>query len=108
VGGHCPFRGLVAPRALIAIVHSRARRGKVARRTRAIVHGYEVDCYWKHARSLSKWTDTRGMARRGHSCATANATPALTAAGIHVLRLSWEQLADEREKTLVQLTQGDR
>ena len=75
-------------------------------RTNVSVHGYEVDCYFQHARLI---VEVDGYAWHGSPRAFVRdrkRDSALAAAGIQVLRLSWHQVAEEREKTLVQLTQA--
>lgn len=70
------------------------------------VHGFEVDCFWSRARLV---IEVDGYAY--HASARAflrdrQRDTALAAAGIQVLRLSWEQLAKNPEKTLVHLAQA--
>jgi very-short-patch-repair endonuclease len=114
-GGVRRLRHMLASPASAALTRSEAEErllsliraaGLPDPRTNAIVHGYEVDCYWKHARMA---VEVDGYAWHGSARAFVRdrkRDAALAAAGIHVLRLSWQQVAEEREKTLVQLTQA--
>jgi very-short-patch-repair endonuclease len=68
-----------------------------------LVYGHEVDCFWRGARLV---IEVDGYAYHGSAHAFVRdrrRDSALAAAGIHVLRLSWHQIVDEPEKTLVQL-----
>jgi very-short-patch-repair endonuclease len=70
-----------------------------------VVCGCEVDRYWKHVRLA---LEVDGFAY--HSSAPAflrdhRRDSALAAAGIQVVRLTWHQIVNEREKTLVQIGQ---
>ncbi|HUF49313.1 MAG TPA: DUF559 domain-containing protein [Longimicrobiales bacterium] len=71
-----------------------------------VLHGYEVDCFWRLERLA---VEVDGYAY--HASARAfnhdrRRDSALAAAGIQVLRLSWQQITRESEKTLVQLAQA--
>jgi very-short-patch-repair endonuclease len=71
--------------------------------TNVMVHGHEVDCYWRAARLVVEvdgyaWHGTRRAYVRDRQ-----RDSVLVAAGIRVLRLSWQQLTRERDRTLVQL-----
>lgn len=68
-----------------------------------MVVGYEVDCYWPAARLVAEvdgyaWHGTQRSFHRDRQ-----RDSALAAAGIQVLRLSWQQLSRERDRTMVQL-----
>lgn len=67
------------------------------------LHGHDVDCYWPHARLV---VEVDGFAWHGSAHAfrrDRRRDSALAAAGIHVLRLSWQQITDGRDRTLVEL-----
>jgi very-short-patch-repair endonuclease len=69
----------------------------------AMLLGYEVDCYWPDARLVAEvdgyaWHGSRRSFHRDRQ-----RDSALGAAGIQVLRISWQQLTDERDRTLVEL-----
>lgn len=69
------------------------------------VCGFQVDCYWPHARLI---IEVDGFAYHSSTPAFVrdhqrDAAPA--AAGIQVLRLSWHQIGNERGRTLVQIAQ---
>lgn len=71
-----------------------------------VLHGYEVDCFWQRPRLV---VEVDGYAFHGSARAFSKdrqRDSALAAAGIQVVRLSWEQIHDQREKTLVQLAQA--
>lgn len=71
-----------------------------------ILHGYEVDFYWRQARLV---VEVDGYAYHGSARAFVRdrqRDSALAAKGIQVLRLSWHQIRYERDKTLVQLAQA--
>lgn len=71
-----------------------------------MLHGNEVDCFWRNARLA---VEVDGYAFHGSRQAFLRDRQrdiALAGAGIHVIRLSWEQLTREREKTLVHLAQA--
>jgi very-short-patch-repair endonuclease len=71
-----------------------------------IVEGIEIDCYWRTARlaieidGYEYHKSTRAFVRDRQR------DSALAAAGIQVIRLSWQQVDKEREKTLVQIAQA--
>jgi very-short-patch-repair endonuclease len=68
-----------------------------------VLHGCEVDCFWRDARLA---VEVDGYAYHGSARAFVRdrkRDSALAAAGIQVVRLSWQQLTEEREKTAVQL-----
>lgn len=68
-----------------------------------LLHGHEVDCYWRAARLV---VEVDGYAWHGTQRAFVRdrqRDSALAATGIQVLRLSWQQLTRERDRTLVQL-----
>jgi very-short-patch-repair endonuclease len=68
-----------------------------------MLHGHEVDCYWRAARLV---VEVDGYAWHGSQRAHVRdrqRDSALAAAGIQVVRLSWQQLTRERDRTLVQL-----
>jgi very-short-patch-repair endonuclease len=80
--------------------------GLPAPRTNVVVHGFQVDCYWKDARLV---VEVDGYAWHGSARAFVRdrkRDAALAAAGVQVLRLSWQQLTGERDRTLVQLTRA--
>lgn len=67
------------------------------------LHGMEVDCYWRASRLV---VEVDGFAFHASSRAFVRdrkRDAALAAAGIQVLRLGWQQLEREPERTLVQL-----
>jgi very-short-patch-repair endonuclease len=71
-----------------------------------MVHGFELDFFWRHARLA---VEVDGYAWHGSARAflrDRRRDSALAAAGIQVVRVSWHQIAREREKTLVQLAQA--
>jgi very-short-patch-repair endonuclease len=70
------------------------------------LHGYEVDFLWRSAR-LAIEVDGYAYHSSAHAFVRDRKRgSALAAAGIHVVRLSWYQIADEPRKTLVQLAQA--
>jgi very-short-patch-repair endonuclease len=71
-----------------------------------VVHGREVDCYWRQAGLV---VEVDGYAFHGSARAFVRdrqRDSALAAAGLRVLRLSWHQVTAERDRTLVQLAQA--
>jgi very-short-patch-repair endonuclease len=113
-GGTRRLAALVASRAGAAFTRSEAEEqlhrlleqgGVTGSEANVVVCGYEVDRYWKRARVA---IEVDGIAY--HSSATAilrdrRRDSALAAAGIQVLRMTWHQIVNEREKTLVQIAQ---
>jgi very-short-patch-repair endonuclease len=82
------------------------RVGLPAPATNVRVCGYEVDFHWRSERLV---TEVDGFAfhssaRRFESDRQRDA--ALTAAGMRVMRVTWRQIRDEPEKTLVRLGQA--
>jgi len=74
--------------------------------TNVIVLGYEIDCYWRRARLVVE-VDGYEFHRSARAfIGDRKRDSALVAAGIRVLRLSWQQIVNERERTLVQLAQA--
>jgi len=71
-----------------------------------VLHGHEVDCYWRRARLVVEVDGYAYHASKAAFVRDRQRDSALAAAGIQVLRLSWQQVAHEREKTLVQLAQA--
>jgi very-short-patch-repair endonuclease len=71
-----------------------------------MVHGYEVDCFWRAARLVVEVDGFAWHGSRGAYVRDRQRDSALAAAGIQVLRLSWQQLTQERDRTLVQLAQA--
>lgn len=74
--------------------------------TNVILHGHEVDCYWKHARLV---VEVDGFAYHASPRAflrDRKRDTALAAAGIHVVRLTWQQIEKDPHRTLVQLAQA--
>jgi very-short-patch-repair endonuclease len=71
-----------------------------------MLHGYEVDCYWKRARLVIE-VDGFAFHRSARSFLRDHQRDsALVAEGIQIMRLSWHQIEKEREKTLVQITRA--
>jgi very-short-patch-repair endonuclease len=71
-----------------------------------MLHGYEVDCYWKRARFVIE-VDGFVFHRSARSFLRDHQRDsALVAEGIQIMRLSWHQIEKEREKTLVQITRA--
>lgn len=71
-----------------------------------MLHGYEVDCYWKRARLVIE-VDGFAFHRSARSFLRDHQRDsALVAEGIQILRLSWHQIEKEREKTLVQIARA--
>ena len=71
--------------------------------TNVKINGYEVDCYWRRAGLV---VEVDGYEFHGSKRAFVRDRQrdiALAAAGIRVIRLSWQQLTKERDRTLVQL-----
>jgi very-short-patch-repair endonuclease len=71
--------------------------------TNVRVSGYEVDFYWRRA---SLVVEVDGYEYHGSKRAFVRdrqRDSALAAAGIRVIRISWHQLSEERDRTLVQL-----
>jgi very-short-patch-repair endonuclease len=67
------------------------------------LEGYEVDCYWRAVRLV---VEIDGYAYHGSHSAflkDRERDANLAAAGIQVLRLTWQQLTNQRDRTLVQL-----
>ena len=71
-----------------------------------MLHGFEVDCYWKRARLV---IEVDGFAFH-HSARSFlrdhQRDSALAAEGIQIMRLSWHQIEKERDRTLVQITRA--
>ena len=68
-----------------------------------LVHGYEVDCFWRGEHLV---VEVDGYAWHGSARAFLNdrqRDTALAAAGIQVIRLTWQQLTEHRDRTLIQL-----
>jgi very-short-patch-repair endonuclease len=68
-----------------------------------MLHGHEVDCFWRAAHFV---VEVDGYAWHGSPHAYGRdrqRDSALAAKGIQVLRLSWQQLTRDRDRTLVQL-----
>jgi very-short-patch-repair endonuclease/predicted transcriptional regulator of viral defense system len=74
--------------------------------TNVVIHGFEVDCLWRPARIVVEVDGYAYHSSRGAFVQDRKRDSALAAAGIHVLRLSWHQLTEERDRTLVQLAQA--
>jgi very-short-patch-repair endonuclease len=71
-----------------------------------MVHGYEVDFFWRKARLIA---EVDGYAYHGSARAFVRdrqRDSTLAAAGIQVMRISWHQLTKQAAKTLVQLAQA--
>jgi very-short-patch-repair endonuclease len=71
-----------------------------------MLYGQEVDCFWRNARLV---IEVDGYAY--HSSAPAFVTDrqrdsAFAAAGIQVVRLTWQQITEESHRTVVQLAQA--
>jgi very-short-patch-repair endonuclease len=108
------LRGLLDRRRLLHFTRSEAEErfleivrsgGLPLPRTNVLVHGFEVDCYWPSDRLV---VEIDGYAFHGAALSfirDRRRDSALAAAGIGVLRLSWQQLTKERDRTLVQLAQ---
>jgi very-short-patch-repair endonuclease len=71
-----------------------------------VVRGFEVDCYWRQARLVVEVDGFAFHRSRGAFVRDRQRDSALAAAGIRVLRLSWHQLVNEHDRTLVQLAQA--
>lgn len=67
------------------------------------VHGHEVDCYWRGARLVVEVDGYEWHGSHRAFVRDRRRDSALAAAGVQVLRLSWQQLTRERDRTLVQL-----
>ncbi len=83
----------------LAFVRLAADFGFPAPRINAHVHGYEVDAYWpSHRLAIEldglEFHRTRTAMRRDYDKALA-----LTGAGLHVLRLDWEQVTAQAART---------
>jgi very-short-patch-repair endonuclease len=71
-----------------------------------MLHGYEVDCYWKRARLVIE-VDGFAFHRSARSFLRDHQRDsALVAEGIQIMRLTWHQIEKERDKTLVQITRA--
>jgi very-short-patch-repair endonuclease len=71
-----------------------------------VLNGYEVDCFWRESRLI---VEVDGYAFHGSQRAFVQdrrRDSVMIAAGLRVLRLSWRQLTDERNRTLTQLAQA--
>lgn len=74
--------------------------------TNVIVHGHEVDCYWRHAGLI---VEVDGFAYHSSKHAFVRdrqRDTELAAAGIQVVRVTWRQIEKEPRKTLVHLAQA--
>ena len=74
--------------------------------TNVVLHGFEVDCYWRDARLV---VEVDGYAFHGSRRAFVSdrrRDGVLIAAGLRVLRLTWGQLERERDRTIAQLAQA--
>lgn len=74
--------------------------------TNVVLHGFEVDCLWRPARIVVEVDGYAYHSSRGAFVQDRQRDSALAAAGIQVLRLSWHQLTEERDRTLVELAQA--
>jgi very-short-patch-repair endonuclease len=74
-------------------------------RSNVVVDGFEVDFYWKDARLVIEIDGFTHHVTRRSFIRDRQRNSALAAAGIQVLRLSWDQVATDRERTLVQVAQ---
>ena len=70
------------------------------------IRGFEVDCYWRQAKLVVEVDGFAYHRSRSAFIRDRQRDSALAAAGIRVLRLSWHQLVNEQERTLVQLAQA--
>jgi very-short-patch-repair endonuclease len=97
-----PFTRSAAEDAFLALTRA---GGLPAPRTNALVHGFEVDFFWEQARLAVEIDGFVHHRARRIFVRDRQRNGALAAAGIQVLRLSWDQVVAERERTLVQLAQ---
>jgi very-short-patch-repair endonuclease len=67
------------------------------------LEGYEVDCYWRAARLVVEIDGYAYHGSHGAFLKDRERDADLAAAGIQVLRLTWQQLTNQRDRTLVQL-----
>ena len=80
------------------------KAGGLARpETNVDVCGYEVDCYWRRARLIVEVDGYEFHRSKSAFVRDRKRDSALAAAGIRVLRLSWQQLTQDRDRTLVEL-----
>ena len=71
--------------------------------TNVRIGSYEVDCYWRRAALVAEVDGYEFHASKRAFVRDRKRDSALAAAGIRVLRLSWQQLTKDRDRTLVEL-----
>jgi very-short-patch-repair endonuclease len=82
------------------------RAGLPAPDTNVPLHGYELDCFWPDA-SLAVEIDGYAFhADRAAFEADRRRDADLAARGVQVIRITWRQITDEPEVTLVRLSQA--
>src|SRR5688500_14187475 len=85
---------------LLALIKS---AGLARPETNVRVSGYEVDCYWRHAGLVIEVDGYEFHGSKRAFVRDRQRDTALAAAGIRVVRLTWQQLTKDRDRTLVQL-----
>ncbi len=71
-----------------------------------VLHGYEVDCFWRDARLVVEVDGYAFHSSHRAFVRDRQRDSVIIAAGMRVLRLSWRQLTRERDRTLAQLAQA--
>jgi very-short-patch-repair endonuclease len=108
------LRALVQPGFTPAFTRSRAeevllallRSGGLAQpETNVLLNGFEVDFFWRSARLVVEVDGFEFHASRPAFNADRQRDIALNSAGLRVIRLSWRQITQQRDRTLVQLAQ---
>jgi very-short-patch-repair endonuclease len=95
-----PFTRSEAEDLLLSLIKS---GGLPRAETNVKVSGYEVDCYWRRAGLVVEVDGYEFHGSKRAFVRDRRRDSALAAAGIRVIRLSWQQLTKERDRTLVQL-----
>jgi very-short-patch-repair endonuclease/predicted transcriptional regulator of viral defense system len=97
-----PFTRSAAEDAFLTLVRAGGLPGP---RTNILVHGFEVDFFWQQARLVVEIDGFVHHRARRTFVRDRQRNSALAAAGIQMLRLSWDQVVIERDRTLVQVAQ---
>lgn len=71
-----------------------------------IVHGHEVDCHWPDARLVVELDGQAYHASWDQQEKDRERDAGLASTGIHVMRITWRQLARDTERTMIRVAQA--